>query len=77
VSRLRVWGDPRVWTRYLRTALSGRRPTRFGADTLQLGGDFVIDADGVVVYARPQLTDDRPPVARLLAAVEAAAPLRY
>ncbi len=69
-SPLRIWGDPRVWARYFRVALSGQRPTRFGADTLQLGGDFVVDAEGVLVYARPQATDDRPPVAVLLRAVE-------
>jgi peroxiredoxin len=67
---LRIWADPRVWGRYLRAALGGQRPTRFGSDTLQLGGDFVIDPDGRVAYARPQRTDDRPPVTQLLAAVE-------
>jgi AhpC/TSA antioxidant enzyme len=72
-SPLRIWADPHVWGRYLRVALGGERPTRFGADTLQLGGDFVIDGAGVVVYARPQRTDDRPPVAVLLRAVEEAA----
>jgi peroxiredoxin len=70
---LRIWADPRVWLRYLRAALAGHRPTRLGSDTLQLGGDFVIDRDGDVAYARPQQTDDRPPVTVLLAAVEEAA----
>ena len=69
----RIWADPRVWARYLRVALGGQRPTRFGSDTLQLGGDFVVDRAGLVAYARPQRTDDRPPVAVLLAAVEEAA----
>lgn len=73
-SVLRIWADPRVWARYLRVALGGQRPTRFGADTLQLGGDFVLDGAGLVAYARPQRSDDRPPVAVLLAAVEKAAP---
>ncbi|HET8605464.1 MAG TPA: peroxiredoxin-like family protein [Gaiellaceae bacterium] len=68
-SSLRIWGDPRVWLRYLNTVLHGQRPTRFGADTLQLGGDFVVAADGTIAYARPQRTDDRPPVAELLRAL--------
>ena len=72
-SALRIWADPRVWGRYLAAALGGERPTRFGTDTLQLGGDFVIDRAGVVAFARPQRTDDRPPVAVLLRAVEEAA----
>jgi peroxiredoxin len=70
---LRIWADPRVWANYMRAAAGGLRPTRFGSDTLQLGGDFVIDRDGLIAYARPQRTDDRPPVAVLLAAVEEAA----
>jgi hypothetical protein len=37
-----------------------------GEDTLQLGGDFVVDRAGFVVYARPQQRDDRPPVITLL-----------
>ncbi len=69
-SAVRIWGDPRVWMRYLRVALTSARPTRFGVDTLQLGGDFVVGAAGVVVYARPQRTDDRPPVGVLLREVE-------
>ena len=70
---LRIWGDPRVWARYLGAALRGHRPRSFGADTLQLGGDFVVGSDGVLAYARPQRTDDRPPVNELLRAVERAA----
>ena len=58
-SALRIWADPRVWLRYVRVALSGERPTRFGRDTLQLGGDFIAGRDGAIAYARPQRTDDR------------------
>ena len=68
-----IWGDPRVWLRYGRAVLTGHRPTSFGADTLQLGGDFVVDASGTIVYTRPQETDDRPPVAVLLRELERAA----
>lgn len=72
-SAFRIWADPRVLGRYLQAALGGQPPTRFGSDTLQLGDDFVVDRAGVVAYARPQRTDDRPPVAVLLRVVEAAA----
>jgi hypothetical protein len=71
-SVLGVWGDPRVWLRYGRELASGVRLRRPGADTLQLGGDFVVDPAGTVVYARPQRRDDRPPVAELVRALERA-----
>jgi hypothetical protein len=71
-SVLGVWGDPRVWFRYGRELASGVRLRRPGADTLQLGGDFVVDPAGAVVYARPQRRDDRPPVAELVRALERA-----
>lgn len=74
-SALTIWGDPRVWVRYAHAVATGSRPTRLGADTLQLGGDFVVDRGGTIVYARPQQTDDRPPVAVLLRALEQAARL--
>ncbi len=69
----RIWADPRVWARYLAVVIRGQRPRRVGVDTLQLGGDFVLDSEGVVVYSRPQRTDDRPPVAHLLRALRDAA----
>jgi AhpC/TSA antioxidant enzyme len=68
-----VWLDPGVWARYGRLLLGGQRLRRLGSDTLQLGGDFVLDADGVVTWARPQHADDRPPVGVLLAELERAA----
>ena len=68
-----VWLDPTVWARYGRLLLGGQRLRRLGGDTLQLGGDFVLDADGVITWARPQHADDRPPVGVLLAELERAA----
>jgi hypothetical protein len=68
-----VWLDPGVWARYGRLLLGGQRLRRRGRDTLQLGGDFVVDPDGVVAWARPQRGDDRPPVALLLVELERAA----
>jgi peroxiredoxin len=71
-SLLTVWGDPGVWRRYASEIARGARLRRPGSDTLQLGGDFVIDRAGTVVYARPQRRDDRPPVTELLRALERA-----
>lgn len=70
-----VWLDPRVWARYAGLVVRGERLRRLGADTLQLGGDFVVGSDGIVTYARPQLRDDRPPVAELLRELRLAAGL--
>ena len=68
-----VWLDPRVWGRYARLIAAGERPRLLGRDTLQLGGDFVVDPAGVITYARPQRRDDRPPVGILLTELRAAA----
>jgi hypothetical protein len=68
-----VWLDPRVWARYGLLLLGGQRLRRLGSDTQQLGGDFVLDPDGVVTWARPQHADDRPQVGVLLAELERAA----
>lgn len=62
-----VWLDPRVWARYLGQLARGERLLRLGKDTLQLGGDFVVDSSGFVSYARAQRRDDRPPVLTLIA----------
>jgi peroxiredoxin len=66
-----IW-HPRVLLRYLVLLLRGlplRRPAR-DDDLAQLGGDFVIGADGVLRFAyRSRRPDDRPDVAALLAAL--------
>ena len=67
-----IWLDPRVWWRYASLVIRGERLRTLGSDTLQLGVDFVLDGDGVVVYARPQRRDDRPPVGELLRALRSA-----
>jgi len=67
-----VWLDPRVWARYAALVAHGERPRLLGRDTLQLGGDFVVDPDGIVTYARPQRRDDRPPVSVLIHELRAA-----
>lgn len=69
-SLLRSWGPKNLWY-YTRARLQGRRLQTTGGDTAQLGGDFIIDAAGIVRLAhRSQEPTDRPPVAKLLAALE-------
>jgi peroxiredoxin len=68
----RVWG-PATVAAYARLVRRGGRTRPTGEDTLQLGGDFVIDRDGVVVYAyRSHGPADRPPVDDLVEAVRKA-----
>lgn len=56
---------------YVRKLLRGDPLKRPGLDVLQLGGDFVIDRDGVVVLAHPSAHfDDREPVGSLVSAME-------
>jgi peroxiredoxin len=66
---------PRVLLGYLRLIFRGwglRRPNE-GEDVLQLGGDFVLDGRGRVVYAyRSAEPTDRPPIGRLLQALREA-----
>ena len=60
----------RAYGRLLRSGGQLRRPTE---DTLQLGGDFVVDSYGVLAYAyRSGSPDDRPPIDKLIAAVHSA-----
>jgi peroxiredoxin len=66
-----IWLDPKVWRQYARLLLSGERMRRSGGDERQLGGDFVVDRDGLILYARPQRRDDRPPVGELVEVIEA------
>jgi len=70
----RVWGW-RAGRRYVEIARARglgalRRPNE---DTLQLGGDFVVGADGLLAYGFwGQGPDDRPDIGSLVAAVEGA-----
>ena len=55
--------------RYLRLIFRGWRPSKpdAGEDILQLGGDFLLDANGIVRYAHPSAEPtDRPSAAELL-----------
>ena len=64
-----------VLGRYLRLIFRGWLPwSSAGDDVLQLGGDFVLDGRGRLVYAyRSAEPTDRPPAGDLLRALQAAA----
>jgi hypothetical protein len=67
----RIWGTGtlKMYARLLRRGRRLRRPTQ---DTRQLGGDFVIDADGrMSAEFRPTSPDGRPPIDDLITAVQA------
>lgn len=67
---LRVWLDPRVWTRYLQLIIRGRRPEPAHEDTLQLGGDALTDSHGRIAWIyRSRGPEDRPSVADIRAAI--------
>ncbi len=70
----RVWLDPRVWAAYARLLAAGQRPRPTREDTLQLGGDAVIDAAGTLRWIhRSEGPDDRPSAAVVAAALREAA----
>jgi len=65
----RVWG-PQTLRTYRHLVQTGQRLRRPTQDTLQLGGDFVVDRAGQLAYVyRSTRPDDRPPVTDLIAAV--------
>ncbi len=65
----RIWTLESVRT-YRRLMRSGARLQAPKEDTLQLGGDFIVDAEGRIAYAHPSRNpSDRPPVDELVAAV--------
>jgi hypothetical protein len=66
---------PRALAGYLGLLLRGWGPRRPhpDEDVLQLGGDFVLDAEGRLAFAyRSRDPTDRPPIARLVQAVREA-----
>lgn len=70
-SVLRIWLDPRVWARYLQLMLRGRRPEAAHEDTLQLGGDALVDSDGRITWIhRSRGPEDRPSVADIQMAID-------
>ncbi len=66
-STARVWLDPRVWRRYAWLLAHGRRLERPRDDTLQLGGDVLVDRGGRVRWIhRSRGPEDRPSLEELL-----------
>ncbi|MBI2835817.1 MAG: AhpC/TSA family protein [Acidobacteria bacterium] len=63
-----IWG-PRTWWAYVKELAHGRLPRYSRADTRQLGGDVLVDPEGIVrlhyVGTGPA---DRPSVAQILQA---------
>lgn len=61
---------PRVILSYIRLILRGRVPRPAREDVHQLGGDFVLDRHGRIIFEyRSQDPADRPPVSDLLKAL--------
>lgn len=67
-----VYGLPSIW-KYLKLIAQGRLPGRPGKDWRQLGGDVLIDPQGVVqIHHVSTGPHDRPSVDSLLSPIEAA-----
>lgn len=66
-SLLRSWNLKTMW-RYAQLLTAGRRWRGIQGDSAQLGGDFIVDRNGIVRLAYPSRDPtDRPPVDDLLA----------
>ncbi len=62
----RAWGL-KVWRRYAELMLAGRKWRGIQGDSGQLGGDFVVDTNGVIQLAyRSHDPTDRPSIRQLL-----------
>lgn len=53
-SLARSW-SPKVWLEYARLMLSGRKWRGIQGDSGQLGGDFIVDSNGVIRFAHRSL----------------------
>ena len=64
---LKIFSPKTVWT-YLKHFARGRRYVHAASDWRQLGGDFILDEDGTVIFEyRGKTPADRPTVASLIA----------
>ena len=63
---VKIFSPKTVWT-YLKHFARGRRYHHLASDWKQLGGDFVLGEDGIVLFEhRGEAPHDRPTVARLI-----------
>jgi len=70
-----IWG-PANWLTFARILARGGRPRLPTGDVSQLGGDVLIDPEGIVrLHHVGRGPADRPPIASLLAAVRGNRPL--
>jgi len=58
--------QPKVWWQYARLLASGRQWRGIQDDSGQLGGDFIIDAQGILRFAYPSQDPTDRPSAQLL-----------
>jgi len=69
-SLARSWNLRTIW-RYVRLLISGRKWRGIQGDSAQLGGDFIVDADGIVQLAyRSHDPTDRPDADNLLSIMQ-------
>jgi len=69
-SLIRSW-SPIVWLTYARLLLSGRRWRGIQGDSAQLGGDFIVDRNGIVRLAyRSHDPTDRPSINKLVSLMQ-------
>ena len=60
------WGPKNLWY-YAKALARGEKMLGNRGDTNQLGGDFIVDSNGIVRFAYPSADPtDRPPVSQLL-----------
>ena len=69
-SKWRAWGPKTIWM-YIKLLLKGRKWVQGDGDTAQMGGDFIIDAKGMIQLAhRSHDPTDRPKVDDLIKVLE-------
>lgn len=69
-SLIRSWG-PKVWLTYARLLLSGHRWRGIQGDSAQLGGDFIVDRNGIIRLAyRSHDPTDRPAIKELVSLLQ-------
>ncbi len=67
---LKMFSPKTIWI-YLKHFARGRRYRHAASDWRQLGGDFILDEDGIVLYEhRGQTPSDRPSLDSLIARLD-------